>query len=187
MRIGRMMHKTVTGFGSGHRGFLLLLHVMRGHQDTPMGISSFASKWAAKQGGTMTCFHSCFRNVTTFASLNAKAGRRILRTEMPCRVFVYITHILAVLVAPTAGGLPGRERACGNAAARACNARLKTLVRGKRLELSRLAALEPKSSASTNSAIPAHFSTSEAARIIHAPLRVPGGSGWSDAQAVLRP
>lgn len=30
MRIGRMMHKTVTGFGSGYRGFLLLLHVIEG-------------------------------------------------------------------------------------------------------------------------------------------------------------
>ena len=69
---------------------------MRGHQDTPMGISSFASKWAAKQGGTMTCFHSCFRNVTTFASLNASVCR-CGQAYFDKNIVVYITHILTVM------------------------------------------------------------------------------------------
>ena len=73
---------------------------------------------------------------------------------------VYITQILMFLERPNMKplSLPRRRRAgtgqkksmspCG------CSC-LCCLVRGKRLELSRLAALEPKSSASTNSAIPA--------------------------------
>lgn len=97
------------------------------------------------------------KSVPLFLHSSVVAVRRDWRSSV---AVVHITQILRFLGRPHIKplSLPRRRRAgtgqkksmspCG------CSC-LCCLVRGKRLELSRLAALEPKSSASTNSAIPA--------------------------------